>query len=68
MSNDDIHRHRSCTNKQRFATRAEAEAVAEKATREWNLNETVWLNVYLCPYCRQFHLGRNYDGPTGENK
>lgn len=52
-------RHRSCTGKVAFKTRDEAEQVAAKQKTKWKLTELVVLNVYLCPFCRQFHLGRN---------
>lgn len=56
----DQDRHRSCTGKVRHETRAEAERVAESRRAKWKLAEPVILNVYLCPFCRQFHLGRGY--------
>jgi hypothetical protein len=56
----DQERHRTCTGKVQHKTREEAEAVSERQRTKWKLTEPVILNVYLCPFCRQFHIGRNY--------
>lgn len=50
-----------CQRKRRFATRAEAEAVAARAA--------VTLRAYKCALCRQFHLTSRTKGmktPTFE--
>jgi len=56
-------RHRTCTGKQRYHTRSEAEAVLERVRKKWKLKEDghTKLNAYHCPHCRFFHLGRIYE-------
>jgi len=56
------HRHRTCTGKQPFTTRTEAEGVAARKAKEWPGIDgvNIWLEVYHCPYCHLFHFGRNY--------
>jgi len=54
-------RHRSCTGKHPYETRTAAEADIPYLHKKWRLDgATVWLEAYLCPCCRKFHLGRNY--------
>ena len=58
MTQDEI-RHRFCTGKVRFPTLAEAENIAKRQRTKWKLDERVHLSAYLCPYCHQFHIGRD---------
>jgi hypothetical protein len=54
-------RHRTCTGKCAYASRAEAEAAIPYLHKKWRLDGAhVWLEAYLCDYCGQFHLGRKF--------
>jgi hypothetical protein len=50
---------RGCTGKIKLSTRAQAEALADRKRKEWRLTAGETLNVYLCQFCRSYHLGRN---------
>jgi len=62
LDSETYYRHRSCTGKHPFPTRAEAEAAIPRMIQQWHISEAVseLLNVYLCEHCHQFHIGRNH--------
>jgi hypothetical protein len=53
MSAADDYRAAACLGKISFATFTQAKHVAERGTRRGKSRQ-----IYHCPHCRQFHLGR----------
>ena len=53
MSPDQTYRDSACSGKVAFASFAQAQRVAERGTRRGRSRQ-----VYHCPFCHAFHLGR----------
>lgn len=50
---DTTHRDSACSGKVAFASYAQAQRVAVRGTRRGKARQ-----VYHCPFCHEFHLGR----------
>jgi len=53
MTPEDTYRASACDGKVGFATFTQARVVAERSTRRGKNRQ-----IYHCPFCHQFHLGR----------
>jgi hypothetical protein len=53
MSPDQTYRDSACSGKVAFSSYAQAQRVAERGTRRGRSRQ-----VYHCPFCHAFHLGR----------
>lgn len=53
MTPSETYRASACDGKVSFATFTQAKHVAERGTRRGKSRQ-----IYHCPHCRQFHLGR----------
>ena len=53
MNQQDTHRAAACEGKVAFNSFAQAQRVAERGTRRGRSRQ-----VYHCPFCHAFHLGR----------
>jgi hypothetical protein len=53
MSPDQTYRDSACGGKVAFSSYAQAQRVAERGTRRGRSRQ-----VYHCPFCHAFHLGR----------